>query len=256
MTDPDAGGPASAALREPWRPAVIAAVTRLTSRVVGIALRPEQWRPFLPGQHIDVRLTAEDGYHAHRSYSVASAPSSRGILELVIERLDDGEVSPFFHETAAPGDALEIRGPFAEHFVWRPDSPDAVLLAAGGSGVAPFLSMVRERAYLASPAPMALLYSARTWEEVIVRDELLAHERTQRGLTVAFCLTREPARRPSDFSRRIDRGVMADVLERLGAAPRQAFVCGANHVVNAVAHHLVDAGLPPQAIRTERYGGD
>lgn len=255
MTDPGAKGPTPGGSFASWQPAVIEAITHLTSRVVGITLRPERWRPFLPGQHIDVRLTAADGYQAHRSYSVASAPSSTGILELVIERLDEGEVSPFFHEAAAPGDTLEIRGPVAEHFVWRPESTDAVLLAAGGSGVAPFLSMVRERAYLALPAPMALLYSARTWEEVIVREELIAHERTQHGLTVTFCITREAARRPSDVSRRIDRGVIGEVFARLGEAPRQAFVCGANHFVGAVADLLVDAGIPPRAILTERYGG-
>lgn len=257
MTD-DAGadtGGVQAAGREPWQPAAIEAIDRLTSRVVRVTLRPQRWRPFLPGQHIDVRLTAEDGYQAQRSYSVASPPSQTGTLELVIERLDDGEVSPFFHEFAAPGDTLEVRGPFAEHFVWRPDSPGAVFLAAGGSGVAPFLSMVRERAQLASPPPMALLYSARTWEETIARDELLQLEQEQRGLAVIFCLTREQARRPVDFSRRVDRAIIDHALARLGEPPRQSFVCGATRFVGTVADLLVEAGVPAESIRTERYGG-
>ncbi|HEX4935792.1 MAG TPA: FAD-binding oxidoreductase, partial [Gemmatimonadaceae bacterium] len=194
MTDSDATRPVGG--REPWQQAVITDIRRLTSRVVSVTLRPERWRPFLPGQHVDVRLTADDGYQAHRAYSIASAPTGAGTLELVIERLADGEVSPFFHEVAAPGDTLDIRGPFAEHFVWRTDEPGGVFLAAGGSGVAPFLSMVRERAHLPAPPPMALLYSARTWSDVILREELLQHERAQHGFTLAFCLTREPARRP------------------------------------------------------------
>lgn len=255
MTDPGAEAPTPGGAPASWQPAVIEAITPLTSRVVGVTLRPQRWRPFLPGQHIDVRLTAADGYQAHRSYSVASAPSAAGTLELVIERLSEGEVSPYFHEAATPGDTLAIRGPFAEHFVWRPESRDAVLLAAGGSGVVPFLSMVRERARLTRPPPMTLLYSARTWEEVIVRDELLAHEQGQHALTVTFCITREAARRSSDVSRRIDRGVIGEALARLGEAPRQAFVCGANRFVGAVAELLVDAGLPPREVLTERYGG-
>lgn len=254
MTDV-AGARVPGDAREPWRQAVITDVHRLTSRVVSVTLRPERWRPFLPGQHIDVRLTADDGYQAHRAYSIASAPSAAGTIELVIERLEDGEVSPFFHEVAAPGDTLDVRGPFASHFAWRTDEPGAVLLVAGGSGVAPFLSMVRERAHLASPPPMTLLYSARTWDDVILREELLAHEREQHGFSLTCCLTREGARRAVDFSTRVDRAVIAQVLARLPEAPRHAFVCGANRFVGAVADHLVAAGIPAPSIRTERYGG-
>jgi len=241
--------------REPWQQAVITDIRRLTSRVVSVTLRPERWRPFLPGQHVDVRLTAEDGYQAHRAYSIASAPSAGTTFELVIERLADGEVSPFFHEVAAPGDTLDVRGPFAEHFVWRTSEPGGVFLAAGGSGVAPFLSMVRERARLASPPPMALLYSARTWDEVIAREELLANERSQRGFSFTCCLTRESARRPTDFSTRVNASVVSHVLERMVEAPRHFFVCGANRFVGSVSDILVARGVPPSAIRTERYGG-
>jgi ferredoxin-NADP reductase len=256
MTEGDAvpDGPVGAAPAR-WQRAEIVAVTRITPTVCSVRLRPAQWRPFLAGQHVDVRLTADDGYAAQRSYSVASSPDDTGTLELVIERLADGEVSSYFHDGATPGDVLELRGPFAEHFVWRPERAGAVLLAAGGSGVAPFLSMVRQRARLVDPPPMALLYSARTWDALIARDELLDHERVQPRLTLTVCLTREQAHRATDFARRVDRPILDAVLARLGTPPTEAFVCGANRFVGAVADLLVGAGLSPGTIRTERYGG-
>jgi len=241
--------------RDVWREAEIVAMRRLTSRVVSVSLRPDRWIAFHPGQHVDVRLTAEDGYQAHRAYSVASAPSSEGTIELVIERLDDGEVSPYFHEVAAPGDRVELRGPFAEHFVWRPDSDGAALLVAGGSGVAPFLSMARERAHHTALPPMLLVYSARTWDDVIHRDALLDLERRPLGLTVLFCITRERAPRPTDFSRRIDAEIIGVALERLATTPDVAFACGASRFVGRVADLLVAHGIAPATIRTERYGG-
>lgn len=258
MTDGDApptGLGAVADGRESWQPAVVSSVTRLTSRVVSIVLRPERWRSFLAGQHIDVRLTAPDGYHAQRSYSVASPPAREGLLELVVERLDDGEVSPYFHDGVLAGDAIEIRGPFAEHFVWRPDARGAVLLAAGGSGVAPFLAMVRQRAVAPNPGGMLLLYSARHWEDIILRDELLTQEREQNGLHVVFCLTRGEAHRAMDFAHRVDENVVAACLSRLGALPEATFVCGSNAFVGRVADLLLGAGIPRETIRTERYGG-
>jgi len=249
------GERAPSVAREPWQPATITAVSRLTSRVVSVTLRPERWRPFLAGQHADVRLTAEDGYRTHRSYSIASPPAAEGTLELVIELLGDGEVSPFFHEVAAAGDTVEIRGPSASHFAWRPEEPGAVFLAAGGSGVVPFLSIVRQRAHVTAPSPMALLYSARSLEDVIAGEELLAHEQAQRGLVVSFALTRQAPRRSSDFAARIDASIVAEMMARLGEPVRHAFVCGAQRFVGSVADLLVGAGVPAQSIRTERYGG-
>ena len=259
MTDasgPDARVAASVAGRERWQSAVIAAIVPLTPAVVSVRLRPQHTRPFLAGQHVDVRLTAEDGYRAQRSYSVASAPDEGDTIELVIERLDDGEVSTYFHDSAAPGDTVEIAGPHASYFVWRPGVDGSVLLAAGGSGVAPFLSMVRQRARLADPTPMLLLYSARTWGDVIARDELLAHERRQSGFTACFCLTRDVTRRSSDFARRVDQAVIDAMLARLGGTPTHTFVCGANTFVGAIADFLLAAGVPAGSVRTERYGGD
>lgn len=241
---------------ERWQPAVITAIAPLTSSVISVRLRPHSARRFRAGQHVDVRLTAADGYRAQRSYSVASAPDEGDTIELVIERLGDGEVSSYFHDTAAPGDLVEVAGPHAHYFAWRPELGGTVLLVAGGSGVAPFLSMVRLRGRLADAAQMALLYSARTWEDVIARDELLAHERLQPGFSTCFCLTRDAARRSTDFARRVDRGVVDDVLTRLGGTPTHTFVCGANPFVGDVSELLIAAGVPAASIRTERYGGD
>jgi ferredoxin-NADP reductase len=246
------------ALREEWQEAVIESIGIETPTVKRFRLRPRAWRSFLAGQHIDIRLTAPDGYVAQRSYSVTSSPSERGILELVIEALPDGEVSPFFHEVAQVGDTIEGRGPFAEHFVWRPAEQGAVLMVAGGSGVAPFMSMMRQRAQLgerAQHAAMGLVYSARTWDDVIYREELLAQERAQRRLTLTLCLTRDVPHRPEDFSRRVDPDILSRAIERLGARPELSYVCGRNSFVDVVASALVDMGLDAQSVRTERYGG-
>lgn len=255
MTDPHGAEPNETWSREEWQEAVIERIDLQTPTVRSFVLRPRTWRAFLPGQHVDVRLTAADGYQARRSYSISSAPETDGTIELVIERLDDGEVSPFFHEIAAIGDAIEVRGPFTEHFVWRSEIPGPVLLAGGGSGVAPLMSMVRHRAQVRDAAPMVLLYSARTWADVIFRDELLAQEGTQSGLRVVFCLTRDNVRRPGDYGRRIDPAILSGVLALLKDPPSVAFVCGADGFVGTVAAHLVTLGVSPLSIRTERFGG-
>jgi ferredoxin-NADP reductase len=243
-----------------WQEAVIERIVQETPTVKSFVLRPSRAFSFVPGQHIDVRLTAPDGYEAHRSYSIASAPDDSGTFQLAIEVLKRGEVSPYFHEVAIPGDVIEIRGPFATHFVWHPESDEGVLLVGGGSGVAPLMSMVRYRAHVASPPPMTLLYSARSWSDVIFCNELLEHERTQRGLTVLFCITRDatgaPAGRVADFTRRIDGVIVRDVLTRVPEMPSNCFVCGGNGFVGAVADALIDAGVLASQIRTERYGGN
>jgi len=252
-TDP-AGTPGPSGVA--WRSATIVAVEQLTPRVRGVRLLPETWRPFLPGQHVEVQLTAPDGYRAHRAYSIASPPGDTAALELAVEHLEDGEVSGWFHEVAAPGDRVELRGPFAEHFVLRDDDAGAVLMLAGGSGVAPFLSMIRHRAARPTSAPMTLVYSARTWDDLIHRELLLALERTHAWLTVRFCLTRDHPRRPVDVGRRLDRAVIDDALGALGAPPAQLFACGGNRFVGTAAQLLLAAGADARAIRTERYGGD
>ncbi len=237
-----------------WQEATIEECSLLTPTVMRVVLRPKAWRALAPGQHIDVRLTASDGYQARRSYSVTSAPAMMSTFELAVERLPDGEVSSWFHDVAQPGDTVEVSGPFAEHFVWRGESDGRVLLVGGGSGVAPLMSMVRTRSFLRQPPQMTLLYSARTWDDVLYREELLAHEQAQRDLRVVFCLTRDQARRPQDFSRRIDAEVVAALLHGQTQSPDLCFVCGSNAFAGGTADLLVAAGIDSARIRTERFG--
>lgn len=242
-----------------WQEAVIERIVVETPTVKSFVLRPKFLPDFLPGQHIDVKLTAPDGYEAHRSYSVASAPEKSGTIQLAIEELPSGEVSPYFHEVAEVGDVVEIRGPFTTHFVWRPARDGVTLLAGGGSGVAPLMSMVRHRAQVVDAPPMTLLYSARSWADVIFREELLQHERDQKGLRLIFCITRDannpPAGHVNAFNRRIDAAIVDSVVEGMCTRPDSCFVCGGNGFVGTVADALVAIGVPAGDVRTERYGG-
>jgi ferredoxin-NADP reductase len=234
---------------------MIERIERQTARVKSFFLRPRNWRSFRAGQHLDLRLTAPDGYQVQRSYSVASAPGLEGRYEIAVERLDDGEVSPFFHDVADVGDAIEIRGPFGGHFVWGPEDGGPLLLLGGGSGVAPLMSILRHRAVVAGDVPAVLLYAARTWDDVIYREELIARDAAESDFTLLLSLSRDTARRPQDASRRIDAPLLTVTLARLGAAPRLTFVCGSNPFVEAVTGHLLDLALNPETIRTERFGG-
>lgn len=238
-----------------WQEAEITGAIARTPSVRSILLRPRAPRPFRAGQHVDVRLTAPDGYQAWRSYSVASAPEAPDILEIAVEHLPDGEVSPYLHDVARPGDMVEVRGPLGGHFVWEAGDGGPVLLVGGGSGVAPLMSMVRHRAASGAGVPMLLLYGARGREEVIFRDELMRRDAEEDGLDVVLALSRGAPWRPGDHGRRIDAAVLEAALARLGAPPRVTFVCGGTRFVEAVAGDLVALGLPPGAIRTERFGG-
>lgn len=237
----------------PWQTATIAAIEHNTPRVSSFWLRTATPFVFKAGQHVDIRLTAPDGYRAQRSYSIASAPET-GMIELTIERLDDGEVSPFFHQVAQVGDEIELRGPLGGHFVWTVEQGGPLLLIGGGSGVVPLVSMLRHRAAQKSKVPALLFYSARVWDEVIFRDELLAMHDARDGFELAFAITREAPRRPLDFSRRLDMPIIAELLRRLPANPAIAYLCGSNRFVEHAAQGLIDAGLPAPLIRTERYG--
>jgi ferredoxin-NADP reductase len=243
-----------------WQTAVIRRVVEQTPRVKSFFMELSRPFAFIAGQHVDLRLTAPDGYQAQRSYSIASAPESPGPIEITIDRLDDGEVSPFFHDVAAVGDEIELRGPFGGYFIWsaEPRAPrmsEPVVLVGGGSGVVPLMSILRHRAALQSRTPMLLIFAARTWDELIYRDELLAMAARPDGFELAIALTREPARRAGDYSRRIDRDMASEALARLPAKPGLVFVCGSNPFVEAAATSLIDAGVPGEIIRTERYGG-
>lgn len=242
-----------------WQDAFIERIDVQTPTVKSFVLRPRAPQPFLAGQHVDVRLTAPDGYEAHRSYSIASSPTLDGVIELAIEELRDGEVSPYFHDIARVGDVVEVRGPFTTHFAWRPEEHGRVLLVGGGSGVAPLMSMLRQRAELNDAPPMTLVYSARSWSDVIFRDELLRHERDQAGFRLFFVITRDaaspPLTRAADFVKRLDAAAMGQVLASTNEAPDTCFVCGNNSFVGAAASAMIQVGVSSNIIRTERYGG-
>lgn len=236
-----------------WQDAVIERIVLRTPRVISVFLRV-RLDPHMAGQHVDVRLTAPDGYQAQRSYSIASAPGTAS-LELAIERLEDGEVSPFFHEVARPGDTIEVRGPIGGHFVWRAEDGGPILLIAGGSGVVPLMAIVRDWSANEPKTPVLLVYSARTWEELIFRDELLDTEAQEPSFMFIVTTTRGPRQRAEDFDRRLDRSLLRDMLTRLRRTARNVYVCGSNAFVEAVTSSLVLEAMPPEIIRTERYGG-
>ena len=242
------------AARSRWQVATIGAIVPQTARVTSFFFKLPAPFSYRAGQHVDVRLTAPDGYQAQRSYSIASAPEGQGDLELAIERLDAGEVSPYFHDVARIGDAVELHGPIGGHFVWSAGDGGPVLLVGGGSGVVPLMAMIRHRTAQRSPVPVMLLYSARAWDEVLFRDELLALDGRRDGFELVLALTRDVARRDRDYARRVDPAMMSELLERLPQRPRQAFVCGSNPFVTAAADGLIGAAVPPVDIRVERYG--
>jgi ferredoxin-NADP reductase len=231
-----------------WRVAEVAEVRPETSRVKTLVLEVAGWAGHRAGQHVDVRLTAEDGYQAQRSYSIASAPNGSRV-ELTVERIDDGEVSPYLTEEAQPGDVIELRGPVGGFFVWDPDAGGAVLLVGGGSGVVPLAAMVRQRAADGDRVPTRLLYSARTWDDVIYRDELERLEGDD--LEVVYTLTREQPPDWKGYDRRVDCELLAEVAP---ADLALTFVCGPTPFVEAVAEALVGLGHEPSQIKTERFG--
>ena len=236
-----------------WQQAIIERLLPQTPRIVSVFLR-SALGPHDAGQHVDVRLTAPDGYQAQRSYSIASPPGSETI-ELAIERLDNGEVSPYFHEVARAGDAIEIRGPIGGHFVWRAEDGGPLLLVAGGSGVVPLMSMLRHRAAAAPLTPALLVYSARTAADVLYRDELMSARALSPSFDLVLTTTREARQRPHDYERRLDRGLLREILDRWREAPRHVYVCGGTAFVEAVASSLVEEAIPAASIRVERYGG-
>jgi ferredoxin-NADP reductase len=211
-----------------------------------LELNVDGWGGHQAGQHLDVRLTSEDGYQAERSYSIASAPGER--LAITVEVLEDGEVSPYLVEDVRDGDMFEVRGPIGGYFVWNDDDPEPVLLVGGGSGVVPLVAMARERARAGGSAPMKLLYSSRTWEDVIYRDEL-----ETLGVDVVYTLTRQQPPGWTGYSRRIDDDLLREVAFPADERPR-VYVCGSTHFVDAAADGLVRLGYDPMWIRTERFG--
>jgi ferredoxin-NADP reductase len=233
-----------------WLGAAVLDVAEETPHVKTIAFDVPGWPGHLPGQHVDVRLTAEDGYQAQRSYSIASAPNGTHI-ELTVERLDDGEVSPYLTEELRAGDEIELRGPVGGYFVWEPSRGGPLLLVAGGSGVVPLMAMVRRRAAVGSDVDTRLLFSSRAWEDVIYRDEL---ERLQGdGLAVVHTLTRSQPPRWTGYARRVDADMLAEVGPAASERP-QIYVCGPTPFAEAASQALVALGHEPLRIRIERFG--
>jgi ferredoxin-NADP reductase len=225
-----------------WQIAKVTAIKAETPRVKSFRLELPMWMPHLPGQHYDVRLTAPDGYRAQRSYSIASSPLDEGEIELTIDRLDEGEVSPYFHDVLVEGDQVEVRGPFASYFVWRGEAP--ALLLGGGSGVVPLMAMLRHRRRTMPELAMRLVYSVRSGEDLIYADEL--NDDADADITY----TREPPAGWRGPTGRIDSSLI--VGEDLGAGT--AFICGSNGFVESAARLLLDGGMGPERIRTERFG--
>ncbi len=222
-----------------------------TARVRSLVLDCRDWPGHLAGQHVDVRLTAEDGYQAQRSYSLASAPEDHRLV-LTVERLDEGEVSSYLVDELRPGDELELRGPIGGYFVWQAAMGGPLLLLAGGSGIVPFRSMLRHRLAAHSNAPVRLLYSARSLGNVIYKEEL-ARDAAQSGVMVHLTLTREWPQEWTGYRRRVDM----ELLREISWPPRErplVYVCGPTAFVEAAATALVQLGHEPSLIRTERFG--
>jgi ferredoxin-NADP reductase len=222
-----------------------------TPRTKSLVLDVPVWASHTAGQHVDVRLTAEDGYQTQRSYSIASPPEERQIT-LTVERLDDGEVSPYLTDALQKGDLLELRGPIGGYFTWRVGDGGPLLLIAGGSGIVPLMAILRHRAAQHSTAPARLLYSSRAFEEIIYRQEL-AQLAADPALTVTHTLTRRQPPQWSGYRRRIDRAMLAEVAWPPPQQP-QAFVCGPTALVETVASALVELGHAARRVKTERFG--
>ena len=219
--------------------------------------------PFRAGQHFDIRLTAPDGYQAQRSYSVSSSPepaSNPPSVEFAIELISDGEVSSYFHEAVEVGDQIEIRGPIGGHFTWSPIAAKPVAMIAGGSGIAPIMSMIRHRSNTAvtEKAPMLLMFSARTEADILFASELESNAVNDPDFHLIVALTRSketaPGYRSFRHFHRIDRPMIESALSKLAIAPSRAYICGGSSFVEAIANHLLDIGLPNNSIRTERFG--
>jgi ferredoxin-NADP reductase len=232
-----------------WQTATVTAITRETGSVVTIGLDHPDWPGHRAGQHLDIRLTDEDGYTAEREYSIASAPGEPPAI--TVERLEDGEVSPYLTEELRAGDELELRGPVGGYFVWEPSDGGPLTLLAGGSGIVPLRSILRHRQQAGSDVPVRLLYSARTWDDVIYRDELAGYHD---GVEVSYTLTRAQPPGWSGHKGRIGQALLAGVAWP-AAAGALAYICGPTSFVETAAAALVSLGYPPARVKTERFGG-
>ena len=249
-----------AAPRIVWRSATVVEIVTETRESRTFILEVPGWPGHRAGQHVDVRLTAEDGYQAERSYSIASPPEENH-LALTVERLDTGEVSPYLFDELRPGDKLELRGPIGGYFVWDVSTGGPLFLVGGGSGIVPLMAMLRHRAAALATADAAtrnrlrarLLYSSRRWDDVIYRDELARLAENDDTLEVTHTLTREAPEGWTGLRRRIDRAMLQQIAWPATEKPR-AFVCGPTPLVESVATSLVELGHQPELVKTERFG--
>jgi ferredoxin-NADP reductase len=235
-----------------WRLAEVIEMVPETPRTKSLLLEVPGWEGHKAGQHVDVRLTAPDGYQAQRSYSIASAPENERLV-LTVDRLDDGEVSPYLTDVLMTGDTLELRGPIGGYFTWEEGDGGPLLLVGGGSGVAPLMAMIRHRAAAGSDVPARLLYSSRRFEEMIFREELEDLVARDDSLEVSHTLTRSTPEAWSGYSRRIDAEMLREVAWSPDESPL-AFVCGPTSFVEGVADALVSLGHDPTRVKTERFG--
>ena len=236
-----------------WQIASITNIKPETADVKTFTLKLPAWMRHRAGQHYDIRLTAEDGYQTQRSYSIASEPEREGEVDLTVERVQDGEVSSYLHDVVIPGDRLEVRGPIGGYFVWEASMTDPLLLVAGGSGVVPLMAMLRHRAAVRANNPTALLYSSRSFEDVIYYDELHQLSQANAAPQVFHTLTRSQPADWKGYARRIDEAMLREVAGPLGRSA-QVFICGPTLMVESAANALVKIGINSNQIRTERFG--
>jgi ferredoxin-NADP reductase len=243
---------AAPARRLDWQLAQVREIAVETFRVKSLLLHVPSWQGHLPGQHVDIRLTAEDGYQAQRSYSISSPPEEE-LLSLTVEKVDNGEVSPYLVDDLRVGDQFEVRGPIGRYFVWTVAMGGPLWLIAGGSGIAPLRAMLRHRARRKARIPALLLYSSRSLEDVIYREELDAMASHDPDLRVVNTLTRKQPAGWMGHGRRIDKELLGDMSFPPGQNPK-IFVCGPTSLVEAVSSLLVELGHDPLTIKTERFG--
>jgi ferredoxin-NADP reductase len=234
-----------------WRLATVTGTRQENGHARTLELEVPGWPGHKAGQHVDLRLTAEDGYQAERSYSIASAPAGERI-ELTVETIVDGEVSPYLAEEVREGDQFELRGPIGGHFTWTPADGGPLALIGGGSGLVPLMAMLRVRAASVQPVPAQVLASFRTWDDMLYRDELRGLVRDP-GLELSYTLTRGVPPTWTGGARRVDAVMLAEKLVPPSARPL-LYVCGPTPFVEAVASALVDLGYDPASVRTERFG--
>jgi ferredoxin-NADP reductase len=236
-----------------WQIASISGIKPETGAVKTFTLQLPDWMRHRAGQHYDIRLTAEDGYQAQRSYSIASEPEREGEVDITVERIEDGEVSTYLHDVAVIGDRIEVRGPIGRYFVWEMDGTEPLLLIAGGSGVVPLMSMIRHRRAREAKNPTALLYSSRSFEDIIYYEELETLSKAKDGLQIFHTLTRSQPAGWKGYARRIDEAILKEVAGPLGRLA-QVYICGPTLMVEAAANALVKIGIDSNQIRTERFG--